>query len=82
MSTVLVVQPDETQADVLLSIFAKRVGAELIMVDSAAEALGEICAHIPDLITNTDPPEHTVGDCSRRAARGPGRGRLGGRGGG
>jgi len=50
VSTVLVVQPDETQADVLRSIFAKRVGAELIMVDSAAEALGEIGAHIPDLI--------------------------------
>ena len=50
MSTVLVVQPDETQADVLRSIFAKRVGAELVMVDSAAEALGEIGARIPDLI--------------------------------
>lgn len=50
MSTVLVVQPDETQADVLRSIFAKRVGAELIMVDSAAEALAEIGARIPDLI--------------------------------
>jgi hypothetical protein len=50
VSTVLVVQADEVQADVLRSIFAKRVGAELVMVDSTAEAVHEIDARIPDLI--------------------------------
>ena len=50
MSTVLVVQPDDAQADVLRSIFAKRVGAELVMVYSTAEAVEEITARIPDLI--------------------------------
>ena len=50
MSTVLVVQPDEVQADVLRSIFAKRVGAELVMVDSTTEAVDEIAARMPDLI--------------------------------
>jgi hypothetical protein len=50
VSTVLVVQPDETQADVLRAIFAKRVGAELVIADSAAEALVEIGARVPDLI--------------------------------
>ncbi len=50
MSTVLVVQPDEVQADVLRSIFAKRVGAELVMVDSTTEAVDEIAGRIPDLI--------------------------------
>ena len=50
MSTVLVVQPDEVQADVLRRIFAKRVGAELVMVDSTMEAVDEIAARMPDLI--------------------------------
>ena len=50
MSTVLVVQPDEVQADVLQRIFAKRVGAELIMVHSSMEAVDEIAARMPDLI--------------------------------
>ena len=50
MSTVLVVQPDEAQADVLRSIFAKRVGAELVMVHSTAEAVDEIARRTPDLI--------------------------------
>jgi CheY-like chemotaxis protein len=50
MSTVLVVQPDEVQADVLQRIFAKRVGAELVMVHSTMEAVGEIAARMPDLI--------------------------------
>ena len=53
MSTVLVVQPDDAQADVLRSIFAKRVGAELVMVDSTAEAVErDCCAHPrPDLLS-------------------------------
>ena len=50
MSTVLVVQPDEVQADVLQRIFAKRVGAELVMVHSTTEAVDEIAARMPDLI--------------------------------
>ena len=50
MSTVLVVQPDEVQADVLRRIFAKRVGAELVMVHSTMEAVDEIAARMPDLI--------------------------------
>ncbi len=50
MSTVLVVKADEVQAGVLRSIFAKRVGAELVMVDSTAEAICEIDARTPDLI--------------------------------
>jgi hypothetical protein len=50
MSTVLVVQPDEAQADVLREIFARRVGAELVMVDSAMEAVDEIAVRMPDLI--------------------------------
>ena len=50
MSTVLVVQPDEVQADVLRRIFAKRVGAELVMVDSTMEAVDEIARRMPDLI--------------------------------
>ena len=50
MSTVLVVQPDEVQADVLRQIFAKRVGAELVMVDSTMEAVDEIARRMPDLI--------------------------------
>ena len=50
MSTVLVVQPDEVQADVLRHIFAKRVGAELVMVDSTMEAVDEIARRMPDLI--------------------------------
>lgn len=50
MSTVLVVQADEVQAGVLRSIFAKRVGAELVLVDSTAEAVSEIDARTPDLI--------------------------------
>ena len=50
MSTVLVVQPDEVQADVLQRIFAKRVGAELIMVHSTTQAVDEIAARMPDLI--------------------------------
>src|SRR5688572_1458370 len=50
MSTVLVVQPDEVQADVLRRIFAKRVGAELVMVHSSREAVEEIAARMPDLI--------------------------------
>jgi CheY-like chemotaxis protein len=50
VSSVLVVQADEVQAEVLRSIFAKRVGAELVMVNSTAEAVYEIDARIPDLI--------------------------------
>ena len=50
MSAVLVVQPDETQADVLQRIFEKRVGAELVIVHSTMEAVDEIAARIPDLI--------------------------------
>ena len=50
MSAVLVVQPDETQADVLQRIFEKRVGADLVIVHSTMEALDEIGARIPDLI--------------------------------
>src|SRR5687767_7531617 len=50
MTTVLVVQPDEAQADVLRHIFAKRVGAELVMVDSTMEAIDEIARRMPDLI--------------------------------
>lgn len=50
MSTVLVVQPDDVQADVLQRIFAKRVGAELVMVRSTMEAVDEIAARMPDLI--------------------------------
>ncbi len=50
MSTVLVVQPDEVQADVLRRIFAKRVGAELVIVHSSMEAVDEIAARMPDLI--------------------------------
>ncbi len=50
MSAVLVVQPDETQADVLQRIFEKRVGAELVIVQSTVEAVHEIAARIPDLI--------------------------------
>ena len=50
MSSVLVVQPDEAQADVLRHIFAKRVGAELVMVDSTMEAIDEIARRMPDLI--------------------------------
>ena len=50
MSTVLVVQPDEAQAEVLRLIFAKRVGAELVMVDSTIEAVDEIARRMPDLI--------------------------------
>jgi hypothetical protein len=50
ITTVLVVQPDEAQADVLRHIFAKRVGAELVMVDSTMEAVDEIAGRMPDLI--------------------------------
>ena len=50
MTTVLVVQPDEVQKDVLRHIFAKRVGAELVMVDSTLEAVDEIARRMPDLI--------------------------------
>jgi hypothetical protein len=50
VSTVLVVQPDDVQADVLRQIFAKRVGAELVMVDSTMEAVDEIARRMPDLI--------------------------------
>ena len=50
MSSVLVVQPDDVQADVLQRIFAKRVGAELVMVHSTVEAVDEIAARMPDLI--------------------------------
>ena len=50
MSSVLVVQPDEAQADVLRHIFAKRVGAELVMVDSTMDAVDEIERRMPDLI--------------------------------
>src|SRR5688572_829427 len=50
MTTVLVVQPDEAQSDVLRHIFAKRVGAELVMVDSTMEAVDEIARRMPDLI--------------------------------
>jgi hypothetical protein len=50
MSAVLVVQPDEVQADVLQRIFAKRVGAELIIVHSTTEAVDRIAARMPDLI--------------------------------
>ena len=50
MSTVLVIKPDEVQADVLRRIFAKRVGADLVIVDSTNEAVHEISANMPDLI--------------------------------
>ena len=50
MSTVLVVKPDDTQADVLRRIFERRVGAELVMVQSTIEAVDEIAARLPDLI--------------------------------
>lgn len=50
MSTVLVVQPDAVQADVLERIFAKRVGAELVMVRSTMQAVDEIAVRMPDLI--------------------------------
>ena len=50
MSTVLVVKPDEVQADVLQHIFAKRVGADLVVVDSTNAAIREIAAGMPDLI--------------------------------
>ncbi|MEO5741287.1 MAG: PEGA domain-containing protein [Vicinamibacterales bacterium] len=50
MTTVLVVQPDDVQADVLRQIFAKRVGAELVIVDSTFEAVDEIARRMPDLI--------------------------------
>ena len=50
MSTVLVVKPDEVQADVLRRIFAKRVGADLVIVNSVNEAIDEISSRLPDLI--------------------------------
>src|SRR3990170_7644686 len=50
MSTVLVVQPDDVQADVLERIFEKRVGAELVMVGSTMQAIERIAARMPDLI--------------------------------
>ena len=50
MSIVLVVKPDEAQADVLRRIFEKRVGAELVMVQSTMAAVDEIAVRMPDLI--------------------------------
>ena len=50
MSIVLVVKPDHAQADVLRRIFERRVGAELVMVQSTMEAVDEIAARMPDLI--------------------------------
>ena len=50
MSTVLVIKPDEVQADVLRQIFAKRVGADLVIVNSTSEAVHEIAVNMPDLI--------------------------------
>ena len=50
MSTVLVVKPDEVQADVLRRIFAKRVGADLVIVNSVNEAIDQLSSHLPDLI--------------------------------
>jgi CheY-like chemotaxis protein len=50
MSTVLVVQPDDVQADVLERIFEKRVGADLVMVGSTRQAIDQIAVRMPDLI--------------------------------
>lgn len=50
MSTVLVVQPDDVQADVLEHIFEKRVGADLVMVRSTMQAIDQIAVRMPDLI--------------------------------
>src|SRR5688572_6591127 len=50
MSTVLVVQPDDVQADVLERIFEKRVGADLVMVGSTMQAIEQIAVRMPDLI--------------------------------
>jgi CheY-like chemotaxis protein len=50
MSLVLVVEPDTAQANVLRQVLLKRVGAELVLVDSTAAAVDAIDQHIPDLI--------------------------------
>lgn len=49
MSDVLVVQPDAAQADTLRAIF-RRVGADLVIVDSTLAAMDAIAMHMPDLI--------------------------------
>ena len=50
MSSVLVVQPDDVQADVLERIFENRVGADLVMVGSTMQAIDQIAVRMPDLI--------------------------------
>src|SRR5687767_4052333 len=50
MSSVLVVQPDDVQADVLERIFEKRVGADLVMVGTTMQAIDQIARRMPDLI--------------------------------
>ena len=49
MSDVLVVQPDAAQADTLRAIF-RRVGADVVIVDSTLAAMDAIAMHMPDLI--------------------------------
>lgn len=49
MSTILVVQPDTPQARALHDV-AKRIGADLVIVDSITRALDAIGKKIPDLI--------------------------------
>lgn len=49
MSDVLVVQPDEAQAETLRAIF-RRVGAEMVIVDSTVAAMDAISLRMPDLI--------------------------------
>jgi hypothetical protein len=50
VSIVLVVKPDEAQAEVLRRIFERRVGAELVIVQSTMAAVDEIAVRMPDLI--------------------------------
>lgn len=50
MSMVLVVERDTAQANVLRQVILKRVGAELVLVQSTAAAIDAITQRMPDLI--------------------------------
>ncbi len=49
MSDVLVVQPDAPQTEALRTVF-RRIGADLVIVHSTAEAMDAIDARVPDVI--------------------------------
>ncbi len=49
MSVILVIQPDAPQAKVLRDV-SRRIGADLVVVDSVKRAVDAIGRHVPDLI--------------------------------